>query len=353
MFSFDLQALERNMSLSTQYLEELSRRYKKQVEEMQRLLDKTLATFNAESRKKDEKNQLLEEQIQELQRTVEILVSERNSWKSFLYCIFLICSTVVAFVIFCRRSTQHKQPEADKKMGDVQRRYSVSVVSHAVVPKKRRRPSEEALKIKGTYEDLIINETDLSTSKSSKRKRKKRSLARSNSISTLSEETENKLHTVSSDTVFSFKPTCTSSRVLNCQEPTQKTDLDWVEHSVLQNGIQTVPFLLDESEHTSLEPLIFTDNNTKKSSDDTSPRLSNDLPSFMKTAADVRLNRSSSHNPPTKPNGNKVHRKTASLDEHVNNLNGNLDLHSKVEDIQGMTPKKEKKGLKRILKKVF
>lgn len=349
-YSFYLQALERNMSLSTQYLEELSRRYKKQVEEMQRLLDNTLATFNAESKKKDETNKRLEDQIQELKQVVESLVAERNSWSSVMFWTFLTCAAAFIFMTFCKRNAQHKQSGTDEKMCEVQRRHSVAVVPNITAPKKKRRPSEECLKIKGTYEDLLIYETDSSTSR--KKKKKKKGIPRSNSISTLTEEVENNSRTVSSDTTFSFKPPSTSSRVNHKEAPAQQADLDWVEHSVLQNGIQEVPFLLEESEHTSLEPLIFTENCPKKNNSHT---IGNST--FMKTAAEVRLNRSSSHNPPAKTNGNiaGAHRKTASLDEHVQfalakSINSYVNSHSRDE---AMTPKKEKKSLKKIFKKVF
>lgn len=343
------------MSLSTQYLEELSRRYKKQVEEMQRLLDKTLATFNAESRKKDEKNKQLEEQIEELKHVVDSLVAERNSWGSLMYWIFITCAAIFVVMTFCKRSAQHKQSRIDETACELQRRHSVAVLPTVSVPKKQRRPSEECLKIKGTYKDLLICDIDSGMPK--KKKKKKRGIARSNSIATLSEEVENNSRSVSSDTVFKFKPTCTSSRIIiHHKEPAQKADLDWVEHSALKNGIQEVPFLLDESEHTSLEPLIFSENNAKKNNGN----ATDNSPSYMKTATELRLNRSSSHNLPVKTNGRVIgtHRKTASLDEHVqfavtNSVISSDDLHSKGEDNQAVTPKKERKGLKRIFKKVF
>ena len=40
-----LQVLERNMSLSSQYLEELSRRYKRQVDDMHKSLNRTLKVY--------------------------------------------------------------------------------------------------------------------------------------------------------------------------------------------------------------------------------------------------------------------------------------------------------------------
>jgi seryl-tRNA synthetase len=76
------------MSLSGQYLEELSRRYKKQVEEMQRAVNRTLAAVAEESRKGEEREQkhiertaALQKQLATLTVTLEVLLSERESWQ--------------------------------------------------------------------------------------------------------------------------------------------------------------------------------------------------------------------------------------------------------------------------------
>ena len=76
------------MSLSGQYLEELSRRYKKQVEEMQRAFNRTLAAVGEESRKGEEREQKRVEEMAELQKkldsltsAVETLLQERDSWQ--------------------------------------------------------------------------------------------------------------------------------------------------------------------------------------------------------------------------------------------------------------------------------
>jgi seryl-tRNA synthetase len=76
------------MSLSGQYLEELSRRYKKQVEEMQRAFNRTLAAVAEESRKGEEREQKrveemvsLKKQLSTLSSSLEMLLSERDSWQ--------------------------------------------------------------------------------------------------------------------------------------------------------------------------------------------------------------------------------------------------------------------------------
>lgn len=76
------------MSLSGQYLEELSRRYKRQVEEMQRAFNRTLVAVAEESRKGEEREQkrveemvALQKQLATLTFAVEMLLSERDSWQ--------------------------------------------------------------------------------------------------------------------------------------------------------------------------------------------------------------------------------------------------------------------------------
>jgi transcriptional regulator with AAA-type ATPase domain len=76
------------MSLSGQYLEELSRRYKKQVEEMQRAFNRSLAALAEESHKGNEREQkrvvemaALQKQLETLTVTVDMLLLERDSWQ--------------------------------------------------------------------------------------------------------------------------------------------------------------------------------------------------------------------------------------------------------------------------------
>lgn len=71
------------MSLSGQYLEELSRRYKKQVEEMQRALTASIE----ERRRVEEKEyhqslqlEILTNRVDALTESVKTLLEERNSW---------------------------------------------------------------------------------------------------------------------------------------------------------------------------------------------------------------------------------------------------------------------------------
>lgn len=65
------------MSLSGQYLEELSRRYKRQVEEMQ----KALAAAGERDQTRAEHVLQLREQVEALTLAVTGLLEERDSWQ--------------------------------------------------------------------------------------------------------------------------------------------------------------------------------------------------------------------------------------------------------------------------------
>lgn len=269
-----IKALERNMSLSGQYLEELSKRYKKQVEEIQKLLDKTILGISEESKKKDERNKQLEERLNVLTANIEELIAERRSWSSTIY-IVIVSSLVTLFVVtFCC-----KIPDpVYTRRADLKRRKSIDVVQHNAPQKKKRRPSDQALKIvRSSMDDSL----------SRKKKRKKYVFKRSNSISTLGDE-----------------KTQGWSRQVSAPE----VPVDWVEGKHLEE----VPFVLEESEHSTLEPVAL---------EKITPP-----PSFVQTAVAVRA----------------VKVKSVSLDETARQ-NGNANVEVK----------KEKKGFKRIFKKVF
>lgn len=158
-----VKTLERNMSLSGQYLEELSRRYKKQVEEMQKTFEKTVLQMTEERRKSNEREQkyldqmtTLQEQIGQMAAAIHVLMEERDSWfgniNFFKFLLFqAIIITVVFYVLSKRRKVEPvliPVVKKTKKKQDKIRRKSVEGVSgHATPSAKKRRPSEEALRI--------------------------------------------------------------------------------------------------------------------------------------------------------------------------------------------------------------
>lgn len=313
IYCYSLQALERNMSLSSQYLEELSRRYKKQMEEMQRLFDKTLSTLTTESRQKDQHNKRLETELEELRRVVDDLVVERSNWTKFSYFILLLVVVVFCFIGFFRRTnSQHSVVE-------IQRRNSVGVITHQQPQKKQRRPSEEAMKIKGSYKELMVDDIDGHIFKSGRKRKKRKESPRSNSFTTLPEEKE-------------LVDNATKS-IDKRESESAPSDKDWVE----SNKINDVPIVLEESDNTFLElPLV--------------NGGVNHSPPFMKTATKVRLSRSASHTPTGDSNGNHVegkHKKSVSVDEtsKIEPFNGNVAI------VEGTPTKKEKKSLFKIFKK--
>ncbi|CAH0603510.1 unnamed protein product [Chrysodeixis includens] len=171
-----VKTLERNMSLSGQYLEELSRRYKKQVEEMQKTFEKTVQQMTEERRKSNEREQKyleqmtnLQEQLTRVAAAMHVLMDERDSWfgnlNFFKFIVFQAIIFAVAFYFFSRR----RKPEPlvvpvikkTKKKQDKFRRKSVEGVSgHETPSAKKRRPSEEALQIARQSTEEMSREDD-------------------------------------------------------------------------------------------------------------------------------------------------------------------------------------------------
>ncbi|KAK9680379.1 Sad1 / UNC-like C-terminal, partial [Popillia japonica] len=359
-----IKALERNMSLSSQYLEELSRRYKKQVEEIQKLLDKTIITLNEEGKKHDDRIRKLEHQINNLTVAVQLLVDEKNSWMATTYWLFLVVIVVCCIFTFCGKK-ESQQHGIDRETVKVQRRKSIDVVNHNEPAKKIRRPSEEALKISGTYKDLLKDDVELKKRlRERKRKRKKVTISRSNSIGMLVEEVaahENPEKVVTSDTILQFRPVYTSSKIWNRQESSPPNFPSWDLGNRIKSSIEDIPFVLEESENSPLESLplpkpLQADVNVNGN---ISHKAKN-VPILLKTTNETRSKRKTSNGGlTTNEKGKSNHRKSGSLDETrhgsptpsagTGSLNIGYDEVKKV-----VSPKKDRKGaIKRILKKVF
>lgn len=181
------------MSLSGQYLEELSRRYKKQVEEMQRSLERAVAAMGEESRKGEERDakraeeiNALREEIVILSKSVETLLYDRDSWRSRISAIvqhaLLICLEVIVIILilsYCRRREDFEEEklESDTRKDTMRRKSAENFSSHAAAKKmKKRRPSEIASYINGTYHELMIDDRPFETKKERKKKRKKEAI---------------------------------------------------------------------------------------------------------------------------------------------------------------------------------
>lgn len=175
------------MSLSGQYLEELSRRYKKQVEDLQSSFAKTLINIEEQSRRNLERKQELSDQNQKLQNELDILTERIFSWRNILICC--ACFTCVQIFIFHvilkiwgrkygldrnetstvasetanveaiprRRKSGNVPMKFRRKSAEEKRERNPSESSSSAI---LRRPSTEALNITGTYTELLIDDSN-------------------------------------------------------------------------------------------------------------------------------------------------------------------------------------------------
>lgn len=157
--------LEINMSLSSTYLEELSRRYRMQLELISKTLNLTIQKVEERSKLEEEKDRrrekeilLIRMQLANLTRDVSTFIRDKNSWgpqaSSFSQHLFFI--SIEIFLIWMVFSywkrpfdSAIERSETTKKMNKkCKRRKSLEgVKGHETTRKKTRRPSEEALDI--------------------------------------------------------------------------------------------------------------------------------------------------------------------------------------------------------------
>ncbi|XP_069334458.1 SUN domain-containing ossification factor isoform X2 [Eulemur rufifrons] len=121
-----IKALEVNMSLSGRYLEELSQRYRKQMEEMQKAFNKTIVKLQNTSRIAEEQDQRQTEAIQLLQAqltnmtqlvsnlstTVAELKQEVSDRQSYLVISLILC-VVLALMLCMQRCRNTSQFDGD------------------------------------------------------------------------------------------------------------------------------------------------------------------------------------------------------------------------------------------------
>ncbi|XP_061514155.1 SUN domain-containing ossification factor isoform X1 [Anopheles gambiae] len=220
-----IKALERNMSLSGQYLEELSRRYRKQVEELQHSYAKTLHEIQEQNQRMADSETKLREVNERLRQELVDFQATATDWRNIalavLTMIVLMLFTLLAMVRSVARSVnrltaghplegQHQQQQhpvplpksvIDRELaqvgsdakpirGRMLRRKSIdgmptsggsvdltgstvssasgiiiataepSTVATSLSPGRlrKKRPSEEALNISGTYVNLLIDD---------------------------------------------------------------------------------------------------------------------------------------------------------------------------------------------------
>uniref|UniRef100_A0A8D0L4T3 SUN domain containing ossification factor n=1 Tax=Sphenodon punctatus TaxID=8508 RepID=A0A8D0L4T3_SPHPU len=147
-----IKALEVNMSLSSRYLEELSQRYRKQMEEMQRAFNKTIIKLQNTSRIAEEQDQRQTEAIQLLQAqltnmtqlvsnlstTVAELKREVSDRQSYLVISLVLC--VILGLMLCVQRCSRKS------------RFSEDYLSK--IPKSNHYPSPK--RCFSSYDDMNL-----------------------------------------------------------------------------------------------------------------------------------------------------------------------------------------------------
>ncbi|GBM12538.1 SUN domain-containing ossification factor [Araneus ventricosus] len=176
-----IKSLELNMSLSSQYLQELSQRYRRQMEDMQRAFNRTIGTLNDTARKAAERDlkqqdilNALQLQVSNLTQTVEILMNERSSvFRQMIethVCLMVIEAIIMITIMsLCvrrisssagqvphiQRETQVASPRIAK------RRSSADSITPPVARKvKKRSASEEALNADCAEDKNSISEVE-------------------------------------------------------------------------------------------------------------------------------------------------------------------------------------------------
>ncbi|XP_053672349.1 SUN domain-containing ossification factor [Anopheles nili] len=214
-----IKALERNMSLSGQYLEELSRRYRKQVEELQHSYAKTLHEIDDQNRRMRESETTVREMNDQLRQDLMMFQDMVIIWRNIALVVLFAVVLLLAILLVLMRTilgsvnrppngwvaSQQPAPlpqsvidrelaqvgsDAKPIRGRMLRRKSIdgmptggtsvdvtggsvgsvsgviigtgdpSTVASGMSPARlrKKRPSEEALNISGTYVNLLIED---------------------------------------------------------------------------------------------------------------------------------------------------------------------------------------------------
>lgn len=105
-----IKTLEKNMSLSSQYLEELSRRYKKQIEEVQLSFSKLQASVEDQNHKRLENDRNITRERKRLNEEMNQMSQKMEYMEVILFtlCAFLLVQTIFVVVVFRRISIYRK-----------------------------------------------------------------------------------------------------------------------------------------------------------------------------------------------------------------------------------------------------
>ncbi|KAF7668518.1 hypothetical protein LDENG_00009040 [Lucifuga dentata] len=148
-----IKALEMNMSLSSRYLEELSQRYRKQMEEMQRAFNKTIIKLQNTSRIAEEQDQkqtdsihILQSQLENVTKlmlnltaTVSQLQREVSDRQSYLVVSLVLCLSLG--LLLCLQCCRSSSPNPDTS-------------SSSALPKSNHYPSPK--RCFSSYDDMSL-----------------------------------------------------------------------------------------------------------------------------------------------------------------------------------------------------
>lgn len=371
------------MSLSSQYLEELSKRYKKQVEEMQRSLERAVIAMGEESRKGEEREAKRNKEIASLKsdikfitQTLENLLYEQNSWHIrfstiFQHVVFVLVDVVLVMILltYCHRTgddLEYEDQEEDQRVVRMSRGKSYEIIKETVRKNKKpkhRRPSEIAAHISGPYNQLMIENglVGQGSRRDKRRRRKKSSLIVRRSSSTKECRLDlNSLRTIASDSYLVSRRASTSGTTLqsidnsffNSSQPdpefTPSSSLNNFNSSQYSKKIEEVNSseMEDskmENSEDSPENLLDTSKSEKKSF-----RQKISSPSFMKTAIGARIKRLS-----ISGNDDSGPKKLGSLMELETTTNGHVEGSDESRSSSATPTKKKHNGIIKKVRKFF
>lgn len=105
-----IKTLEKNMSLSTQYLEELSRRYKKQIEDLQQSFSKQQSSIDDQRQKKKDSDRIDNEEKRILRENAVEMIRKMEYMEVILIVlsVFFVVQTILVIALFQRISILRK-----------------------------------------------------------------------------------------------------------------------------------------------------------------------------------------------------------------------------------------------------
>lgn len=314
---------------------------------MQKAFEKKLSSVNDDMKKRDERESKIEERIAQLTESLSTLMSERDGfWKTAsLIGQFLFMEIFVACVLlyFCCRSNDERGNGARvPERVLTKRRQSIDTVGHETpAVKKSRRPSEEALKIAGTYEDLMIKDGEWLSKAERRRRRKKSALLRTQSAE------KDKLDTLKRSQSFNVGAP-------RKQSAPAQIYLNGDVGPPVPRQLEDLPFPLEESEHAPVENLqVYNQENqvpnAKVRNGVLKASLLKSSPLFMKTALSSRSKRAGKLSFFKTDRNGKLEAPTDSSQRPDGSYSDSADDRSSVSS----SSTKKKSGFKRIFKQIF